>query len=186
MLQMSVTMIGYYATECQQHHGNPLDIWVWYRIADKIKKENSNSSANVLGYFPFYCLYYILMMFHVQFAQAALGIGNRFRHLNVALYEMFPECTTLTHADSSSFDRTHHPLAIFSVGRTPRIEISSINLDSDKNDPIDVDLRKCVANVAHGRVLLNSTSKWPSIRSSSTFTNHFQDLIGSEPYHREK
>uniref|UniRef100_A0A8W7PXJ3 Gustatory receptor n=1 Tax=Anopheles coluzzii TaxID=1518534 RepID=A0A8W7PXJ3_ANOCL len=104
-----------------------LDIWVWYRIADKIKKENSNSSANVLGYFPFYCLYYILMMFHVLFAQAALGIGNRFRHLNVALYEMFPE-----------------------FGRTPRIEISSINLDSDKNDPIDVDLRKCVANVAHG------------------------------------
>uniref|UniRef100_A0A182HX03 Gustatory receptor n=1 Tax=Anopheles arabiensis TaxID=7173 RepID=A0A182HX03_ANOAR len=104
-----------------------LDIWVWYRIADKIKKENSNSSANVLGYFPFYCLYYILMMFHVLFAQAALGIGNRFRHLNVALYEMFPE-----------------------FGRTPRIEISSINLDSDKNNPIDVDLRKCVANVAHG------------------------------------
>ncbi|XP_061504720.1 gustatory receptor for sugar taste 43a isoform X5 [Anopheles gambiae] len=104
-----------------------LDIWVWYRIADKIKKENSNSSANVLGYFPFYCLYYILMMFHVLFAQAALGIGNRFRHLNVALYEMFPE-----------------------FGRTPRIEISSINLDSDKNDPIDVDFRKCVANVAHG------------------------------------
>ncbi|XP_041770344.1 gustatory receptor for sugar taste 43a isoform X2 [Anopheles merus] len=104
-----------------------LDIWVWYRIADKIKKENSNSSANVLGYFPFYCLYYILMMFHVLFAQAALGIGNRFRHLNVALYEMFPE-----------------------FGRTSRIEISSINLDSDKKDPIDVDLRKCVSNVAHG------------------------------------
>ncbi|XP_061504718.1 gustatory receptor for sugar taste 43a isoform X3 [Anopheles gambiae] len=127
-----------------------LDIWVWYRIADKIKKENSNSSANVLGYFPFYCLYYILMMFHVLFAQAALGIGNRFRHLNVALYEMFPECRTLAHTDSSSIDRTSHPLVIFSVGRTPRIEISSINLDSDKNDPIDVDFRKCVANVAHG------------------------------------
>uniref|UniRef100_A0A182KHC3 Gustatory receptor n=1 Tax=Anopheles christyi TaxID=43041 RepID=A0A182KHC3_9DIPT len=107
-----------------------LDIWVWYRIADKIKKENSNSSANVLGYFPFYCLYYILMMFHVLFAQSALGIGNRFRHLNVALYEMFPE-----------------------FYGTPRIEISSIssiNLDSEKTVPIDVDIRKCVANVAHG------------------------------------
>uniref|UniRef100_A0A182PZE1 Uncharacterized protein n=1 Tax=Anopheles farauti TaxID=69004 RepID=A0A182PZE1_9DIPT len=47
--------------------------------------------ANVLGYFPFYCLYYILMMFHVLFAQSALGIGNRYRDLNIALYEMFPE-----------------------------------------------------------------------------------------------
>ncbi|XP_035912687.1 gustatory receptor for sugar taste 43a isoform X3 [Anopheles stephensi] len=106
-----------------------LDIWVWYRIADKIKKENSNSSANVLGYFPFYCLYYILMMFHVLFAQAALGIGNRYRHLNVALYEMFPE-----------------------FYRTPLIEISSIssiNLEQEKNVSIDIDVRKCVASVTH-------------------------------------
>ncbi|XP_053663509.1 gustatory receptor for sugar taste 43a [Anopheles marshallii] len=107
-----------------------LDIWVWYRIADKIKKENSNSSANVLGYFPFYCLYYILMMFHVLFAQAALGIGNRYRHLNVALYEMFPEFYRTPHIEISS--------------------ISSINLDPEKNVSIDIDIRKCVANVTHG------------------------------------
>ncbi|XP_052895587.1 gustatory receptor for sugar taste 43a [Anopheles moucheti] len=110
-----------------------LDIWVWYRIADKIKKENSNSSANVLGYFPFYCLYYILMMFHVLFAQAALGIGNRYRHLNVALYEMFPEFCRTPHIEISS--------------------ISSINLDPEKNVSIDIDIRKCVANVTHGRYL---------------------------------
>uniref|UniRef100_A0A182WAT1 Gustatory receptor n=1 Tax=Anopheles minimus TaxID=112268 RepID=A0A182WAT1_9DIPT len=107
-----------------------LDIWVWYRIADKIKKENSNSSANVLGYFPFYCLYYILMMFHVLFAQAALGIGNRYRHLNVALYEMFPEFYRTPHIEISS--------------------ISSINLDPEKHGSIDIEIRKCVANVAHG------------------------------------
>uniref|UniRef100_A0A182PYX3 Gustatory receptor n=1 Tax=Anopheles epiroticus TaxID=199890 RepID=A0A182PYX3_9DIPT len=107
-----------------------LDIWVWYRIADKVKKENNNSSANVLGYFPFYCLYYILMMFHVLFAQAALGIGNRFRHLNVALYEMFPEFYRTAHIEISS--------------------ISSINLDAEQNVSIDIDIRKCVTNVGHG------------------------------------
>ncbi|XP_049292713.1 gustatory receptor for sugar taste 43a isoform X2 [Anopheles funestus] len=117
-----------------------LDIWVWYRIADKIKKENSNSSANVLGYFPFYCLYYILMMFHVLFAQAALGIGNRYRHLNVALYEMFPEFYRTPHIEISS--------------------ISSINLDPEKNVSIDIDIRKCVANVTHGfQRKRNPTSK---------------------------
>lgn len=53
-----------------------------------------SSEANVLGYCPFYALYYILMMFHVLFAQSALGISNRFRRLNVALYHVFPECKT--------------------------------------------------------------------------------------------
>ncbi|KFB43496.1 AGAP004727-PA-like protein [Anopheles sinensis] len=107
-----------------------LDIWVWYRIADKIKNEYSDSSANVLGYFPFYCLYYILMMFHVLFAQAALGIGNRYRDLNVALYEAFPEFNRMPHIEISP--------------------ISSINLDPGRRVPVDIDCRKGVANVVHG------------------------------------
>uniref|UniRef100_A0A182NN81 Gustatory receptor n=1 Tax=Anopheles dirus TaxID=7168 RepID=A0A182NN81_9DIPT len=108
-----------------------LDTWVWYRIADKIKKENSNSSANVLGYFPFYCLYYILMMFHVLFAQSALGIGNRYRALNMALYEMFPELYRAPHFELSP--------------------ISSINLEHGKHIPIEIDVRKGVVNVVHGK-----------------------------------
>ncbi|XP_055625785.1 gustatory receptor for sugar taste 43a isoform X2 [Toxorhynchites rutilus septentrionalis] len=72
-----------------------LDIWVWYRIAQKVKKENQDSGANVLGYCPFYALYYILMMFHVLFAQSALGISSRFRHLNIALYHVLPESSKI-------------------------------------------------------------------------------------------
>ncbi|XP_055625786.1 gustatory receptor for sugar taste 43a isoform X3 [Toxorhynchites rutilus septentrionalis] len=51
--------------------------------------------ANVLGYCPFYALYYILMMFHVLFAQSALGISSRFRHLNIALYHVLPESSKI-------------------------------------------------------------------------------------------
>ncbi|XP_058838611.1 gustatory receptor for sugar taste 43a isoform X2 [Topomyia yanbarensis] len=85
-----------------------LDIWVWYRIADKIKKENQDSSANVLGYCPFYALYYILMMFHVLFAQSALGISNRVRRLNVALYHVFPEFNKIPIIEITSVSSTNN------------------------------------------------------------------------------
>ncbi|XP_055532995.1 gustatory receptor for sugar taste 43a isoform X2 [Wyeomyia smithii] len=91
-----------------------LDIWVWYRIADKIKKENQDSGANVLGYCPFYALYYILMMFHILFAQSALGISNRFRRLNVALYHAFPE-----------------------FNKTPIIEITSVSSTNNASERLD-------------------------------------------------
>lgn len=49
-----------------------------------------DAGANVLGYIPFYVLYYMLMALHTQFAQSALGIGRRFRRLNNALQLAFP------------------------------------------------------------------------------------------------
>ncbi|XP_058065769.1 gustatory receptor for sugar taste 43a [Anopheles bellator] len=116
-----------------------LDIWVWYRIADKIKNEYSDSSANVLGYFPFYCLYYILMMFHVLFAQAALGIGSRYRDLNLALYEMFPQFNKVPHIDISP--------------------IATMNLDATKSVPVDITFRRGVANVVHGNCRRNCSPR---------------------------
>ncbi|XP_053674022.1 LOW QUALITY PROTEIN: gustatory receptor for sugar taste 43a-like [Anopheles nili] len=137
-----------------------LDIWVWYRIADKIKNEYSDSSANVLGYFPFYCLYYILMMFHVLFAQAALGIGSRYRDLNIALCEMFPQCKfnslpQLLLAGVLSYLLLHclHLFTLILVNRVPHIDlspISSINIETEKTLPIEITPRKGMANVLHG------------------------------------
>ncbi|XP_055595725.1 gustatory receptor for sugar taste 43a isoform X2 [Uranotaenia lowii] len=91
-----------------------LDIWVWFRIADKLKKEYQDSGANVLGYCPFYALYYILMMFHVLFAQSALGISSRFRRLNVALCHVFPE-----------------------FNKTPIIEITSVSSANNVSEKLD-------------------------------------------------
>ncbi|XP_049541254.1 gustatory receptor for sugar taste 43a [Anopheles darlingi] len=107
-----------------------LDIWVWYRIADKIKNEYSDSSTNVLGYIPFYCLYCILMMFHVQFAQAALGIASRYRQLNIILMDMISE-----------FDRTTQ------IENPP---ISIINRDARKIVSTDFTIETGVKNVLHG------------------------------------
>ncbi|XP_053686251.1 gustatory receptor for sugar taste 43a [Sabethes cyaneus] len=107
-----------------------LDIWVWYRIADKIKKENQDSGANVLGYCPFYALYYILMMFHILFAQSALGISNRFRRLNVALYHVFPE-----------------------FNKTPIIEITSVSSTNNASERLDniTEHKLGLTTVSHGK-----------------------------------
>lgn len=42
------------------------------------------------GYIPFYALYYILMALHIQFANTAVGLGRRYRRLNIALKKAFP------------------------------------------------------------------------------------------------
>ncbi|XP_062715148.1 gustatory receptor for sugar taste 43a isoform X1 [Aedes albopictus] len=107
-----------------------LDIWVWYRIAEKIKKENQDSGANVLGYCPFYALYYILMMFHVLFAQSALGINRRFHRLNLTLYHVFPE-----------------------FHKTPIIEITSVSSANNALEMLEniMEPRKGLTSVSHGR-----------------------------------
>ncbi|XP_050093853.1 gustatory receptor for sugar taste 43a [Anopheles aquasalis] len=108
-----------------------LDIWVWYRIADKIKNEYNDSSTNVLGYIPFYCLYFILMMFHVQFAQAALGIASRYRELNIILLEMISEFDRTTQAEVSQ---------ISIINRNLRETVSTIDYSTETG----------VKNVLHG------------------------------------
>ncbi|XP_035791054.1 gustatory receptor for sugar taste 43a-like [Anopheles albimanus] len=107
-----------------------LDIWVWYRIADKIKNEYNDSSTNVLGYIPFYCLYCILMMFHVQFAQAALGIASRYRELNIILLEMISETDGITQVEVAP--------------------ISIITRDSRKTVSTGYSTKTGVKNVLHG------------------------------------
>ncbi|KAL1386059.1 hypothetical protein pipiens_012892 [Culex pipiens pipiens] len=92
--------------------------------------------ANVLGYCPFYALYYILMMFHVLFAQSALGISNRFRRLNVALYQVFPE-----------------------FNKTPIIEITSVSSTNNVSEKLDNAVEKIrgittVSHVVHPQPLL--------------------------------
>ncbi|EDS41373.1 gustatory receptor 43a [Culex quinquefasciatus] len=86
--------------------------------------------ANVLGYCPFYALYYILMMFHVLFAQSALGISNRFRRLNVALYQVFPE-----------------------FNKTPIIEITSVSSTNNVSEKLDNAVEKIrgITTVSHGK-----------------------------------
>uniref|UniRef100_A0A8D8NB32 Gustatory receptor for sugar taste 43a n=1 Tax=Culex pipiens TaxID=7175 RepID=A0A8D8NB32_CULPI len=101
-----------------------------------MKKENQDSDANVLGYCPFYALYYILMMFHVLFAQSALGISNRFRRLNVALYQVFPE-----------------------FNKTPIIEITSVSSTNNVSEKLDNAVEKIrgittVSHVVHPQPLL--------------------------------
>uniref|UniRef100_A0A8D8B482 Gustatory receptor n=2 Tax=Culex pipiens TaxID=7175 RepID=A0A8D8B482_CULPI len=126
-----LTLVGFIITGALA-----LDIWVWYRIAHKMKKENQDSDANVLGYCPFYALYYILMMFHVLFAQSALGISNRFRRLNVALYQVFPE-----------------------FNKTPIIEITSVSSTNNVSEKLDNAVEKIrgittVSHVVHPQPLL--------------------------------
>ncbi|XP_058463677.1 gustatory receptor for sugar taste 43a isoform X2 [Malaya genurostris] len=117
-----------------------LDIWVWFRVADKMKEENQDSRANVLGYCPFYALYYILMMFHVLFAQSALGISNRVQRLNVALYHVFPE-----------------------YNNTPVIEITqSINNVSEKLDNLS-EQKKGLTTISHAISNSRSTISTTSI-----------------------
>lgn len=36
-------------------------------------------------YFPFYALYMLMIVLQIQFAQAALGLGRRYRLLNIAV-----------------------------------------------------------------------------------------------------
>lgn len=59
-------------------------------VAVAFSAQTPHAGANVLGYIPFYVLYYMLMALHTQFAQSALGIGRRFRRLNNALQLAFP------------------------------------------------------------------------------------------------
>lgn len=40
---------------------------------------------NVSAYLPIYFLYYIIVVFQVQLAQTALGIGHRFQRINIIL-----------------------------------------------------------------------------------------------------
>lgn len=51
------------------------------------------SDSNTNAYIPFYILYFIVMAIQMQFAQTALGIGRRYRRLNIALQAAFPKGT---------------------------------------------------------------------------------------------
>lgn len=75
-----------------------LDMCAWDIISRTIFEKNSNKHAelNLVSYLPFYGLYFILLVLHVEFAQTALGIAYRYRTLNEALarflIEHEPEC----------------------------------------------------------------------------------------------
>lgn len=87
-----------------------LDLYAWQRNAIKLKGEESESTTfigkhdnityhlkfdtyllsilidrNILGYIPFYMLYYIMMTIHLVFAQTTLGLGGRYKRLNEIL-----------------------------------------------------------------------------------------------------
>jgi len=49
------------------------------------------SVINFQGYLPFYVLYYVFLSLQLQFANSALGIGRRYRRLNITLKNAFPE-----------------------------------------------------------------------------------------------
>lgn len=46
---------------------------------------NAILANNVSAYLPIYFMYYIIMVFQVQLAQTALGIGHRFERINIIL-----------------------------------------------------------------------------------------------------
>ncbi|XP_067627993.1 gustatory receptor for sugar taste 43a-like [Eurosta solidaginis] len=58
------------------------DIWTWVLQAELDAKDAKN---NVKWYLPLYGLYFILIAFHVLFANTAFGLGRRFRRLNTML-----------------------------------------------------------------------------------------------------
>lgn len=46
---------------------------------------NAILANNVSAYLPIYFMYYIILVFQVQLAQTALGIGHRFERINIIL-----------------------------------------------------------------------------------------------------
>lgn len=46
---------------------------------------NAFLANNVSAYLPIYFMYYIILVFQVQLAQTALGIGHRFERINIIL-----------------------------------------------------------------------------------------------------
>ena len=44
---------------------------------------------NIYFYIPFYLCYILMVVLQVLFAQTALGIGRRYRRLNIALQNLF-------------------------------------------------------------------------------------------------
>uniref|UniRef100_A0A1I8NXV3 Gustatory receptor n=1 Tax=Stomoxys calcitrans TaxID=35570 RepID=A0A1I8NXV3_STOCA len=65
------------------------DVWTWFSFAQKENPAGENTDLNALWYIPFYGLYYILTCLHVSFANTALGLGRRFKNLNVTLKMSF-------------------------------------------------------------------------------------------------
>ncbi|XP_065087103.1 gustatory receptor for sugar taste 43a [Ochlerotatus camptorhynchus] len=139
-----------------------LDIWVWYRIAEKIKKENQDSGANVLGYCPFYALYYILMMFHVLFAQSALGINSRFRRLNMALYHVFPEFHKIPIIEITSVSSANNTLEMLENIMEPKKGLTTVSHARHKRPSVSSnrmieDLAYIHASLSTGVVLVSNT-----------------------------
>ncbi|XP_054740453.1 gustatory receptor for sugar taste 43a-like [Anastrepha obliqua] len=59
------------------------DIWTWLLQVEI--GPNKSRKTNIEWYLPFYFLYFIMMGFHVLFANTAFGLGRRFRRLNETL-----------------------------------------------------------------------------------------------------
>ncbi|CAO1441570.1 unnamed protein product [Diamesa serratosioi] len=63
-----------------------LDNFAWIRNAQKVEDESGDVVyENVLGYIPFYILYYMMLTLQLVFAQTALGLGRRYSRLNNGL-----------------------------------------------------------------------------------------------------
>ncbi|XP_018786256.1 PREDICTED: gustatory receptor for sugar taste 43a-like [Bactrocera latifrons] len=75
------------------------DIWTW--VLQIEISPHMNSTANVKWYIPFYLLYFVMIGFHILFANTAIGLGRRFRRLNVML-----RCQYLSESKPYSLVRT--------------------------------------------------------------------------------
>lgn len=60
-----------------------------FSLCSLFNHNSSFAATNIRGYIPFYILYYIFMALQAQIAQTALGIGRRYRRLNIALQKKF-------------------------------------------------------------------------------------------------
>ncbi|XP_036333546.1 gustatory receptor for sugar taste 43a-like isoform X1 [Rhagoletis pomonella] len=76
------------------------DIYTWI-LQVQLTPENG-SDSNLAWYLPFYLLYFVLIGFHVLFANTAFGFGRRFGRLN----EMLRSCY-LTNKKSLTVVRNH-------------------------------------------------------------------------------
>ncbi|CAD7012116.1 unnamed protein product [Ceratitis capitata] len=56
------------------------DIWTWILQVELAPKKGSKNS--IKWYLPFYLLYFVMIGFHILFANTAFGLGRRFRRLN--------------------------------------------------------------------------------------------------------
>lgn len=56
---------------------------------DEINDITEVAAIDMISYFPFYILYYVMMSLQIQIAQTALGVARRYQRLNMAIQSAF-------------------------------------------------------------------------------------------------